>query len=137
MERELWPRLYRLVDQVGRTMRLAEVTFQPQMIALVFLWAALHDRPVKWGCDVRNWSTTTLRPFSLPSPSTMSRRLRRLDTAMFMRLIIERIRAIGDAELIAVIDGKPLPIGGSSQDPESHCGHGAARLAKGYKLYAV
>jgi len=137
MERELWPRLYHLVVEVGRTMRLADVSFQPRTIVLVLLWAALHDRPMNWACDLRNWSTTTLQPFSLPSPSTMSRRLRRVDTAMFMRLLIQRIRDTGDAGLIAVIDGKPLPIGGSSQDPESHCGHGVGRSAKGYKLYAV
>jgi hypothetical protein len=39
--------------------------------------------------------------------------------------------------LLAVIDGKPLPVGGASQDPEAHCGRGAARLAQGSKLYAV
>lgn len=137
MERELWPRLYHLIREVGKAMRLTHVTFQPRTIALIFFWAALHERPVCWACDEHNWSTTTLRPFTFPSTSTLSRRLRRTDTAMFMRLLIQRIRDTGDASLIAVIDGKPLPIGGGSQDPEAHCGRGAARLAKGYKLYAV
>jgi hypothetical protein len=137
MERELWPRLYHLVMEVGKTLRLTDVTFQPHTIALVFFWAVLHDRPMCWACKERNWTTTTLRPFALPSPSTLSRRLRRIDTAMFMRLLIQRIRETGDLRLIAVIDGKPLPVGGASQDPEAHCGRGAARLAKGYKLYAV
>jgi len=137
MERELWPRLYHLIMEVGQTLRLTDVTFQPHIIVLVFLWAALHDRPVCWACKERNWATTSLRPFKLPSPSTLSRRLRRIDTAMFMRLLIQQIRETGDLRLIAVIDGKPLPVGGASQDPEAHCGRGAARLAKGYKLYAV
>ncbi len=90
-----------------------------------------------WACREWNWATTTLRPFTLPSASTLSRRLRRVDTAMFMRLIVQRIRETGDMRLITVIDGKPLPVGGASQDPEAHCGRGAARLAKGYKLYAA
>ena len=54
---------------------------------------------------------------------------------MFMRLV--QIREEADARLVAVIDGKPLPVGGASQDPEAHCGRGAGRLAKGYKLYAI
>jgi len=137
MERELWPRLYHLVMEVGKTLRLTDVTFQPHTIALVFLWAALHDRPVCWACKPRNWTMTTLRPFTVPSPSTLSRRLRRVDTAIFMRLLVQQIRKTGDMRLIAVIDGKPVPVGGASQDPEAHCGRGAARLAKGYKLYAV
>lgn len=137
MERELWPPLYHLVMEVGKTMRLTDVTFQPHGIALVFLWAAIHDRPVSWACAEANWRTTTLRPFTIPSQSTMSRRLRRVDTAMFLRLVIERIRQTGNPHLIAVIDGKPLPVGGGSEDPEAHCGHGAAHLARGYKLFAV
>ena len=51
MERELWPRLYHLVMEVGQTLRLTDVTYQPHIIVLVFLWAALHDRPVSWACD--------------------------------------------------------------------------------------
>jgi hypothetical protein len=137
MERELWPRLYHVVLKAGESFRLADVTFQPHVIALIFFWAALHDRPMSWACDQENWTTTTLRPAKLPSASTLSRRLRRLDTALFLRSIVEPIRMTGDAGLIAVIDGKPLPVGGASQDPEARCGHGAGLWAKGYKLYAV
>ena len=46
MERELWPRLYHLIMEVGQTLRLIDVSFQPHIIVLVFFWAALHERPV-------------------------------------------------------------------------------------------
>ena len=137
MERELWPRLYHLVMEVGATLRLKDVTFQPHIVLLVFFWAAAHDRPVCWACNPENWTTTTLEPAELPSTSTMSRRLRRVDTAMLMRAVVARIRAEGDEALIALIDGKPLPVGGASGDPEARCGRGAGMLAKGYKLFAV
>ncbi|MFO0952247.1 MAG: hypothetical protein U0835_14075 [Isosphaeraceae bacterium] len=67
MERELWPRVYRLVMEVegAPTDRGRDVS--PHVVLLVFFWAALHDRPVCWACDERNWSTTTLRPFTIPS----------------------------------------------------------------------
>jgi hypothetical protein len=137
MERELWPRLYHLIMEVGQTLRLTDVTYQPHIIVLVFLWAALHDRPVGWACDVRNWATTTLRPATLPSPSTLSRRLRRVDTAMLMRALVQQVRQGEDPRLVALIDAKPLPVGGASQDPEARCGRGAGMLAKGYKLYTI
>jgi len=137
MERELWPRLYHLIMEAGASFRLSDVTFQPHIVLLVFFWAALHDRPVCWACDRRNWSTTVPMPAALPSASTMSRRLRRVDTAMLMRIVVEKIRAEGDETLIASIDGKPLPVGGASGDPEARCGRGAGLLAKGYKLFAV
>ena len=137
MERELWPRLYHLVMEVGQTLRLIDVTYQPHIIVLVWLWAALHDRPVSWACDEKNWTTTTLRPATLPDPSTLSRRLRRVDTAMLMRALVERVRQEEDPRLAAVIDAKPLPVGGASQDPEARCGRGAGMWAKGYKFYAI
>ena len=113
------------------------MTFQPHIVLLTFFWAALHDRPVCWACNPRNWATTTLRPARLPSTSTMSRRLRRVDTAMLMRAVVAKIREEGDETLIAIIDGKPLPVGGASGDPEARCGRGAGLFAKGYKLFAV
>lgn len=137
MERELWPRLYHLIMDVGQTFRLIGVGFQPHIVLLVFFWAALHDRPVRWACRWRHWSTTTLRPARLPSPATMSRRLRRVDTAMLMRALVRRLRQGEDPQLLALIDGKPLPIGGSGHDPEARCGRGAGMWAKGYKLYAI
>ena len=34
MERELWPRLYHLIMEVGQTFRLIDVSFQPHIIVL-------------------------------------------------------------------------------------------------------
>ena len=137
MERELWRRLFHVVMEVGEGFRLTDVSYQPHIIALVLAWAALHDRPMSWACDERNWTTTTLRPATIPSESTMSRRLHRMDMAMFMRLLVEKIRETKEPQLIAIIDGKPLPVGGASKDPEARCGHGAGMWAKGYKLYSI
>jgi hypothetical protein len=137
MERELWPQLYHLIMDVGRTLRLTGVSFRPHIILLTFFWAALHERPAGWACDMRHWSTTTLQPARLPSLATVSRRLRRVDTAMLMRAVVQRLRSGAEPGLIALIDGKPLPISGSGHDPEARCGRGAGMWARGYKLYAI
>jgi Transposase DDE domain len=137
MERELWPRLYRLLQEAGATVRQKDVTYQPALIVTVLLWAALHDRPVNWACQPQNWSSTTLRPVQLPSASTMSRRLRSLAVAAVLRALEDRLREAEPPGLIHAIDGKPLTVGGLSHDPDARNGHGAGKLAKGYKLYAL
>ena len=137
MERQLWPTLYHLVMTVGTSIRQVNVTYQPHIIVLVHLWAALHDRPAQWACDARNWAHTTLRPAALPAPSTLSRRLRSVAVGVLMRALARSLREVLPARLVQIIDGKPLPVGGASHDPDARNGHGAGKIAKGYKLHAV
>ena len=40
----------------------------------------------------------------------------------------------GDVKLI---DGRPLPIGGCSKDPDARSGHGAGHCVRGYKLHPL
>ena len=75
MERELWPPLYRLLRATAKDFHQKYVQYQPWVLVAVLLWTALHDRPVSWACQRRHGSTTTLRPWTLPSASTLSRRL--------------------------------------------------------------
>jgi Transposase DDE domain len=137
MERELWPALYHRVLAVGATIQVRYVTFQPHVLVLILLWAALHDRPLSWACQPRHWSTTRLRPARLPSQSTLTRRLRSIAVGVLMRTLADQLRETVPPRLVQVLDGKPLPVGGASQDPEARCGRGAGMRAKGYKLHAV
>ena len=137
MERELWPRLYKLVKEAGKAIREPGVTYPASTILLVFLWAALHDRPVSWACEMRNWSTTRLRPWQLPANSTLSVRLRTLAVKQLFETVSQRLREIPEPGLIKRIDGKPLPVGGCSKDPDARAGRAAGGKAVGYKLHAI
>jgi hypothetical protein len=137
MERELWPPLYRLVREVGDDFCQKNVTFQPWVIALVWLWAALHDRHPHWACQPANWRTTHLRPHRLPCPSTISRRLYKPALAWFFAELERRLRQTAEVGLLAFIDGKPLPVSPISKDPDARRGRGAGGMAKGYKLHAI
>jgi len=137
MERELWPLLYRHLKEAAKDFSQKYVRHQPWVLVAVFLWAALHDRPVCWACDRRNWSTTRLRPDPLPSPSTLSRRIDKVGVGLFWRRLEERLRGDGDPALVAFLDGKPLTISGVSKDPDAGYGRAAACKAKGYKLHTV
>jgi hypothetical protein len=137
MERELWPLLYRLLQSVAKDFHQEGVTYQPGILVAVLLWAALHDRPLSWACQPQHWSTTRLRPVQLPSPATLSRRLYTVGTGLFLHTLEQRLRDSGLPRLLAFLDGKPLPVGGASKDPEAKPGRGASGRAKGYKLHAV
>src|SRR2546421_392530 len=67
MERELWKVVYTRLKRTARRFRQKYVHHQPWRIAAVLLWAAVHDRPVSWACDKRNWSATRRRPGAIPS----------------------------------------------------------------------
>jgi hypothetical protein len=137
MERELWPALYHYLRLTAKDVRQKYVQLQPWVIVATMLWAALHDRSVSWACEPRHWSTTKLRPLRIPSERTMSRRADGVATGAFWRALEERLRHSDNPALVAFVDGKPLPIGGNSKDPDAHWGRGVASLAKGYKLHAV
>jgi hypothetical protein len=137
MERELWPVLYQSLQETAKEVRQKYVQLQPWVIVATMLWAAVHDRPVKWACDPRHWSTTELRPATIPSESTMSRRVDAVSTGVFWRALEQRLRQSSRPGLAAFLDGKPLPVGGDSKDPDARWGRGAGGLAKGYKLHAV
>jgi hypothetical protein len=137
MERELWPPLYRLLREVAKDFRQKYVRHQPWVLVAVLLWAALHDRPLCWACRRPNWNTTRLKPGDLPSPSTLSRRIDSPGVGLLLRALEQRLRECGTPALVAFVDGKPLPVGGCSKDPDARFGRGAGCTAKGYKLHAV
>jgi hypothetical protein len=137
MERELWKPLYQIVRQVGRQVKQKGVTFQPWIVALVVLWAALHDRPRNWACDMRNWSPTTCCPIQLPSESVISRRADSIGMGVFWRMVEVALRGSNIGSLISFMDGKPLFVGGFTKDPDARKGYGAGLIGKGYKLHAL
>lgn len=137
MERELWPVLYRLLRATAKDFHQKYVQIPAWVVIAVLLWAALHDRPVSWACQQRHWSTTTLRPCHLPSPATMSRRVDSVGVGLLWRALEQRLRDRAQPALVALVDGKPLPIGGNSKDPDARFGRGAGSVAKGYKLHTV
>ena len=83
MERELWAKLYHWVRVTAQEVHQKYVQIQPWVIVATMLWAALHDRPIAWACDPRNWSTTRLKPMGIPSEATMSRRIDSVATGLF------------------------------------------------------
>ena len=139
MERERWYRLYRCAVELSRRWPDGHV-FSAAFIVGVYLWAAVHDRPVVWACDPTNWPTE-MKIGKLPSQATMSRRLRSQAVCDLLVLIEDALRRSTTDSAAApeplVIDGKPLVVGGYSKDSEAKYGRAAGGFSNGYKVVAV
>lgn len=136
MEDELWRELYRIVRRLGKGKR-QRCTYSSAEVLLVYLFGVLRDRSTHWACQPCNWPIWFRRRRRFPSPSTMSRRLSDPDVQALFIELEQVIRAQGSAGLCRWIDGKPLPIGASSQDRDAGYGRAAGAMAKGYKLHAI
>lgn len=136
MERQLWQRVYRMVIDIANGSSVKWGTFDNAQIVLTYLWAVMHDRPVMWACQKSNWPIYDRRR-QLPTPSTMSRRLRTSGFQNIMRLVENAFTKDMPNHLCRWIDAKPLPIGGNSGDKNAGYGYGAGVKNRGYKLYAV
>jgi hypothetical protein len=111
-------------------------TFFDYEIVAVYFWAVVHDRPTCWACDPDNWPEG-LRAWSLPSQSTMSRRLRTTEVQRLLHFVERSLVKLQETPWVAAIDGKPMVVGTHSKDPDCHWGRAGRGYAKGYKLHAV
>ncbi len=137
MDHELWCQLSHAMFDVARSFpKLPRQTYDTHRIVRLYLWATLHDRPVVWTCDPRNWPRQT-RPTAVPNQSTMSRRLRDQQTWRFLERLARRVAGPVQPTLIKILDGKPLVVAKHSADADATMGRGIGGLAKGYKLHAI
>ncbi len=104
---------------------------------MVFLWAALHERPTSWACRHENWPVGLWPREKLPSQPTMSRRLATTEVQRLMYLMEQYLARLRPAGIVTVVDGKPLVVGSHSKDPDCAWGRAGRGYAKGYKLHAI
>lgn len=136
MEGELWRELYLLLKRLGKGKGVVRGHFTHVQIAAVYCWSVLHDRPVCWACQRCNWHGSC--PMKcLPSPSTMSRRLRTQGVQYLLQEVEQTLLDQGSASLCRFIDGKPLPISGHSEDVDAAYGRAASSMARGYKFHGI
>ena len=141
MEGELWEAVYRLIlEEANKRARRKHVIYTDAWVLGVFSWAVLHDRPVSWACDERNWPDEHRRGRDLPANGTMSERLRTLSVLQLLAAVLDRLAALAPPArtLVRVVDGKPLPVGGYSKDRDAHWGKSAGGgWENGYKMFGV
>lgn len=137
MDGELWYGCYRLLKRAERRCSpTRHVVFTDARVVEVYLWAVLHDRPVSWACEPRHWPPHR-RGRRLPSPATMSRRLRTWPVWWMLELMAAMLRGGPSDTWLYTADGLPLAVGGCSKDPDARTGKGAGGLNRGYKLVGL
>lgn len=136
MEGQLYKKVYGLVMETAKNKTIKRATFTNAQIVLTYFWAVIHDRPIYWACKKKNWPIY-YRRLVLPTPSTMTRRLRRDDIQRLLKEIESKLVNTFERSTCRWVDGKPLAIGGASKDSEARFGFGASCICKGYKLHAV
>ena len=137
MEGELFELLYALIRQEAKH-RPKYKQYTDAVILLVFFWAALHDRPIRWACQPHHWPQS-MQWMSLPSEATMSRRLKSLSCCVLLAQLYYRVWAVKRSELCLCwrIDTKPLVVSGFSKDRDAQRGYATGGLARGYKMAAA
>ena len=137
MERQLWEVIVSLLEELDKSRVRREKDFTDRRIVAVHYWSVVHDRPVSWGVQRRNWPID-LRRWRLPSSTTMSRRLRSGSVRRLLEALEHRVLwKPASGSLVWLMDGKPLPISGVSKDRQAGYGRAARSKAKGYKFHAL
>lgn len=143
MERELFVWLMALLGQVTEVNRRPRGgRYTHRQVLAVWLWAIVHDRPLSWATQRRNWPQHD-RTRPLPSNATMSRRLRQ---PQFEQLIRQWFLAANarlcespayDPACELILDARPLVLSEHTQDQDAGKGRAAGRFGWGYKLHAI
>jgi hypothetical protein len=136
MEHQLWKAIIAVLALLDKTRKTTAFDFSDEDIVKVFFWAVVCDRPTLWACQKRNWPIH-LRKRKLPSPTTMSRRLRTPTVMALLDALERRVIAPAEPGVFWMIDGKPLPFGGCSKDRQAGYGRAAGCKAKGYKVHVI
>jgi len=136
MEYQLWLAIVTVLASLDKIRKSTRFHFSDEDIVKVYYWSVIHDRPVSWACQSKNWPLHKRRQ-PLPSESTMSRRLKNKPVQALLKALEQRVVAPQQPGLFWIIDGKPLPISGCSKDRQAGYGRAANCKAKGYKIHAI
>lgn len=136
MERQLWGIISTHLTTISRVVSKGRFIHSTAKIVRIYLWSVIHDRPVYWALDKRNWSGVKPPP-QMPNQSTMSRRMRHPKTLAMINQLMDQLQPIDRHALVLRMDGKPLPVAKHSQDKQATIGRGAGGFQKGFKIHAI
>jgi hypothetical protein len=137
VEREMWRTILKLTRSLrGVPPRARRSNYDDRLILRLYLWAVFHDRPLCWACRHTSYGRL-FRPRRLPSISQFCRRVAERRFLKLLRLVHERLMQAGIVPSLWFVDGKALPVGPHSADPDADSGYGAGRVGRGYRLHAL
>lgn len=96
------------------------------------LWCMIGQR-----CGPVRYAIGPYRLSTLPSQSTVSRRLHSPSVQQLLLAVEASLGSDVHSWWIYRIDSKPLTVGGYSKDPDAKWGYATKSYARGYKLHAI
>ena len=142
MEQSPWTVVRAAIRKVTRSFpRLKRARYSDRLVAGLYFWAVLHDRPMTWAVDPANHSRTFRPRGRVPSVSRLNRRVASDRFQLILRRVHERLAGDNRGRGLT-LDGQPLPVNGVSRDRDARVGHVPGGVAnggtgKGYKLHAA
>jgi len=140
MDRDVWARVDEAIDRAVRAepwpRGRRRPTYPDRQILRMYFWSAGHDRPPSWAVDRANYGGP-FRPRKLPSRSQFNRRLAEDHTQRILQRVQDELARPGLPSPVYTLDGKALPVGPVSKDPDAGRGKASGGWAKGYKLHAA
>lgn len=137
MERDIWMAVMKVTRSLrGIRKRLRRPMYDDRLMVRLYLWSVLHDRPLCWACWRSSYGRL-FRPRRLPSISQFCRRVSEKRFIELLHLVHRRLMQVGIAPALWFIDGKALPVGTYTTDPDARAGYGAGRVVPGYRLHAL
>jgi len=118
MEAKVYRAVVALLMTIAHARRRARQRFDDRVIIMIYLWSVINDRPLSWACEPHNWPRDLLDR-ELPSPSTMSRRLRTLGVLQLLERLLHALSDRTPLPLVKTIDSKPLYVGAYSKDRDA------------------
>src|SRR5437588_10954932 len=104
MEYQLLKEIVAVLATLDKPRTPMRFDFRDEDIVRVYYWSVICDRPTSWACHKQNWPLH-LRRQALPSPATMSRRLRSPSVVALLDALERRVIAPKETGLFWMIDG--------------------------------
>jgi len=138
MDRDIWIRIVAILRRLDRRIpRTGRRPLHPDiLIVQMFLWSVCFSRPQSWACDRSSYGMC-FRPRRLPSASQFCRRLRTERVLDLLQGLQDELTRLGGPPMFTCIDGKALPVGECTRDPDARRGRGSGKFSRGYKLHAA
>jgi hypothetical protein len=137
MDDQLLLHLYHCLFDRGNVQHAPGCRYSDSVIALIHFLAVTRDRSPRWAAARANWPLW-MRRLPCPSYSQLMKRLRTVPVARLIRRLNDEFRGRLPRSGEKVCDGKPLPVGGFSKDPDA----GEGKLpgdgwGRGYKVHLI
>jgi len=138
MDSQLLRELYNTLFKSAPQRRRPRCQYSDNVVVFFLMIAALQNVSVRHAYNRKNWPIWLRRLIPNISYSQVMRRLDTPSVKDTFDQLNRQIRAKLSATAEKVVDGKPLPVGAYSKDPEAKRGYlGPRQYARGYKLHAI